>query len=786
MKKILAINEARASLVDQLDSSVESVRFKFDPLYSGGLAFIDGFDAPAVVDLATLKIDANPKALLEHDPEAVVGHLENIVNDGRRITCEAVVGGTELAKKVVEWNKSVANWSSSIGVYRFTDNDIEFIERGRKGTANGREFDGPVYIVHNGSLAEGSFVAIGGDGEARSMLAKFRKANDMHISFKAKTAKAANESTTQGTDDEKKKLESEIELEEKEEIKSEIGDDKKATCSEGDPLEATELEEIVSDAVEQAVEESEEMIPAETAQDVIDEIVTELADEELKPVEASLKAQKLAIAKLKRATAKSEKRAAAQLAENRRVAGIQTLVASYGKDGAKVAAKAIANGWSLDRTERVLSASAKKREFVAGMKSTTFGTAHGGNGPSPQNIVAASFAKTLGLDDKRAAKAFGEDAVDAATRAPYRGMTFRSVVAASLNSFKPGAYDIFTGSAAGWDDCKRECFRAKMLSGGSFRAGAGAGFSTISATDVFQLVLQAFLEPSPDTAPRIYRTITRENKVIDFNTIKSFLPTIQGRLQKISETGAIQNVGITTEEFEHTASPYAAVFTIPEITIVNDRLDAFAELLRQLEQLGDDCIEHDVAEAFWKLCDGDLKDANGNALVSATVGNYIANGTLDENGLSAALTAMNSFSTANGVPLASDNLQLITGSKLTPAAFKLAHAGLIDFQTGTAYPNYFNGRFKPVEWAYLDAAHARATKDDGTTPSIFANDKTWILLRDPQRRPAVCVNKVVGFESPRVEQFDADPSVWGTTYRYVYPYGVNAQYKDAIIATTNA
>lgn len=772
-KELVAIHkrEATASLVDDLDSSVESVRFRFEPLYSGGVAFIEGFDAPAVVDLATLRIDPAPKALLEHDPDAVVGRLENIDNDGKRVNCDAVVGGTKLSAKVVEWAKNVANWSASIGVYRFTDDDVEFVPSGRKAETNGREFSGPCYIVHNGSLAEGSFVAIGGDGEARSILAKIKGASTMKFNvFKA----------SEGTPtDEEKKLENEIEIEDKEKITEAI-DDEKATC-EG---ETTDLEEIVVDAVEQAVEDSAEAIPADVAQDVIDEIVTELADEELLPVEASVKASKLAKAKLAKATAKGSARSA--LAENRRVAGIQTLVASYGKDAAKVAAKAIAGGWSLERTERVLNASAKRREFVAGMKSMTFGRATAGNGPSPQNIVAASFAKTLGLDDKRAAKAFGEDAVDAATRAPYRGMTFKSVVAASLNSFKPGAYDVFTGAASGWHECKAECLRARLLGGGSFRAGAGAGFSTISAVDVFQLVLQAFLEPSAETAPRIYKQITRENKVVDFNTIKSFLPTIQGRLQKISETGAIQNVGLTTEEFEHTASPYAAVFTIPEITVVNDRLDAFAELLRQLEQLGDDCVEHDVAETFWRLVDGDIKDANSNALVSAAVGNYISSGSLDEAGLAAALTAMNSFSNANGVPLASDNLQLITGSKLTPASFKLAHAGLIDFQTGTAYPNFFNGRFKPVEWTYLDSAHARAVKDDGSTPSLFAADKTWILLRDPQRRPAVCVNKVVGFESPRVEQFEADPTVWGTTYRYVYPYGVNAQYKDAIVATTNS
>ena len=82
-----------AFITDSLNKDVESVTFRFDPLYSGGPAYIDGFDAPAFVDLATLRIDPAPKALLEHDPEAVVGRLENIVNDGSCVTCDAVIGG---------------------------------------------------------------------------------------------------------------------------------------------------------------------------------------------------------------------------------------------------------------------------------------------------------------------------------------------------------------------------------------------------------------------------------------------------------------------------------------------------------------------------------------------------------------------------------------------------------------------------------------------------------------------------------------------------------------------
>lgn len=757
MKELLTVHEFKSSLIDDLDSSVESSRFKFDPLYSGGPAYIDGFDAPAYVDLATLKVDKDPKALLAHDTNQVVGRLENIVNDGKCVRCDAVIGGTRLAERVVEFAKNVANWSASIGVYRFdSENDVDFIEKGKTAEVNGRKAVGPCYIVHNGSLAEGSFVAIGGDGEAKSVIAKLRRSLSMKFFNRFRAAEGSTE-----------------EEEDKKEVQAECAEDKDEVQAEGDTAETTTVEEIVTDAIEQVVSESDGTIDESVVQEVAEEVAQEIADEvATSPVNASVKATRLIKAKL-------QNRQTSSVSETRRIAAINALCG----DNNRVAATAIANGWTLNRTSRVLKAEEAKKSFVAGLNNVGFG----GNctqGISKQAVLAAAFAKTLGLDDKRAEKAFGKQAVDAATSKPYRDATFRSVVAASLNSFKPGAYDVYTGAASGWSDCKAECVRAKLNAGGSFRAGAD--FSTISATDVFQLVLQAFLEPSPDTAPKLYSQITRENKLVDFNSVSSYLPTIQGRLQKISETGAIQNVSFTTAEYTRSADPYAAIFTIPEKTIVNDQIDTFAELLRQLQTLGDDCVEHDVAEAFWRLVDGDIVDASSNSLVSTTVGNYIASGSLDEAGLGNAIAALNSFSTANGIPLASDNLLLVCGSKLAPAALKLANAGYVDFQNGTAYPNVFQGRFKPLEWAYFDSAHARAKKDNGSTDSLFAGDKTWILLRDPARRPAVCVNKIVGFESPRVEQFNADPSVWGTTYRYIYPYGVSVQYNDAIIATTNS
>lgn len=759
----IAVHDAKASVVDALDATVKPAAFKFAPLYSGGAAFIDGYDAPAYVDLATLRVDPSPKALLEHDMDAVVGRLENVVVSETRVDCDAIVGGNELAAKVVEWAKNVAQWSCSIGVYRINERDVEFIGKDAKARVNGRDIIGPAFVIHNGSLAEGSFVAIGGDGEAAAFLARFNKKGKLQMA------------------EEKKRPEEDAPDDNKREIAAQE-EDQNEKIQELDS--ATDAKKIIEDAVEDVVEDAGVPIPDETVDEIVEEIVDEMTDVEADSLEVSLQAAKMASQKIKERLTKQGGNATSSLRESRRVAGIKTLCAAFGKSGTRIAATAIANGWGLARTERVLTAKKRNRELIASLRNPGCGSAESAYLPK-QSIVAAAFAQTLGMKPERVQKALGVDerVMNASMEKPYRDISFRGVVAASLNSFQPNAYDAFTGAASGWRDCKLECMRARLSKGASFRANAG--FSTINATDIFQIVIQAFLEPSEEVAPRLYTQITRENKVTDFNEVKSYLPTIQGRLRQISETGAIQNVTFTTEEFRRSADAYAAVFTIPEKTIINDQIDAFSELLRQLEQLGDDCVEHDVAEMFWRLVDGDVKDSSSNALVSATVGNYLTSGTLDEDGLGNAIAALNSFSTANGIPLASDNLIMLVGTKLAPSALKLAQSGYVDFQNGTAYPNVFQGRFKPLEWAYFDSAHARAVKDDGSTLSLFAGDKTWVLLRDPQRRPAVCVNKVLGFESPRVEQFDADPAVWGTTYRYVYPYGVSVQYKDALVATTN-
>ena len=795
-----AVARARngAVAVDGYDPAIPSTTFKFAPLYSGGLLYIDGYDAPVALDLESLRVDPAPKALLNHDFDSVVGRLENVEKrvdptTGRlALFCDAVVGGCALAERVVAWARDVAAWVPSIGAYRVRD--VEEVPVGATAFVNRQKFSGPIYVVRGASLCEGSFVPIGGDGDARAILASLKKGRK-EMTFEEWLTQEGYDSAAL-SETERAELLDAFNASgsgavgasgEKDDDQDKQGDVKAS---------ADELQTVVEEAVEQVVEE----LPAEEADaldsaatsEIVDGIVEELAaDFEAAPVAAALKATRLA-RKAVRARLDAPPRtpstptprsdAKERLAESRRVEAIKAFCANGGKDAARAAAKGIAEGWSLDRTRRYLESSTKRRGIVAGLKKPGVGRADAFDGPRRQDVLAASLAITCGMKPDRVQAAFGFDerTVDAAVSKANRNATLRTVVAASNNSFRPGSYVVGTDKLSGYRECRANCRRLAF-------GAVQAGFSTVSAVDVFSAVMQAFLEEGAQTATPLWDKLAKTNTLADFTAVKSYSPTIVGRLQEIAATGKIEKVAFETKEFTQTAKPNAASFTVPYMMIVNDQIDAFAELVRQFNELPNQCVERDVAELFWDALEGKaLYEPDGKPLVSEERGNLLVDkegvptSALSEEGIGRAKSALVGATNENGFPLATGGERLICGPALGALANRLYSSEYISVDAGMGTRTVYQGEFEPLVWPYLSDALAKKGS------FVEQNAATcWVLLRDPARRPAFCVNKVLGYESPQLEQFDL-PDEWGVSYRVVYPYGVSVKHWDALVVCKGA
>ena len=790
---------ASSVLLENVDTAVAPATFHFSPLYSGGPLYVDGWSDPAYVDLATLKIDPAPKALVEHDWEMVVGKLTNIEirNDGGLLSlhCDAVVGGSDLAKKVVD-ALAVADWVSSVGVYRLNDDAVEFIKKGEKATVNGREVVGPASIARGGYLCEGSFVLCGGDAEARAVLASFKNGkNVLSIVHTGEETMSFEEwLVEQGID---AATLSEEQLAEKRAEFESLTADEAGTAT-------AELEEIVVDALETVVEE----LPQEEAEavsdataEIVEEIVEEVKDEfASEPVTAALKLSKLATQKIKARLrdqkGKSDARltAAARLSENRRVEAIRELCREYGKTGSKICATAIAEGWTAQRARKVVEATLDRKKFVAGLRNPGAGSLaqFSGDGPRPRDVLVASLAMTCGMKPERvkATCGFDERVINAALEKKNRNATLRTVVAASNNSIQPGSFGVNTPMLEAYRACKKNCeslTAAVKLPPQLGGLSVQAAFSTINAIDVFSAVLQAFLEPYGATAEPQWQTIAKTNTLADLNQVKSYSPTLMGRLTEISATGKIEHVGFKTAEFEQQAKANGATFVLPYMMIVNDQIDAFADLLQQFSELPNLCVEHDLAELVWRAVDGDLNAGDGNAFISTARGNLYLTGTSSTVGaetVTAMKAMLDGMTNDAGIPLAPGGEILLVPTEHGTGAMQMyvsEHVATNVVNGGDR--NVFQGMFKPVVWQWLNPSVARAKKDDGSTASRFNTDGAFtpfMLLRDPQRRPAFCVNKVVGYESPVLDQFES-PDEWGIAYRMIYPFSVSAKYTDGLV-----
>lgn len=783
-----------------------TVRVKFAPLYSGGECDIDGFDHPTIADLETLEIDTDPPALIDHNPDWVAGKLENIAvekdeNGELSVTCDAVIGGSQYSRAVLDYfGQGPVNLKPSIGIRRIRDYNVEYIGPGETARVNGRTFRGPVNIVRHGHLAEGSFVTMAGDPEAKAFLARLSKQGETRMTFEEflEGKGITPEAFDALSDEEKEALTAEF---------NGAGGEAGAGLGDGDGGDGGgdggeggggETADAVKEEVETVVEEAVETgdITPEEGVEIVEEVCGEIeqsleageAGEDEKEVQARIRslAKKKVSARVFRAKLKKSK--AHTVSEARRTGAIKTLCAGFGFKGNKIAARAIEEGWSLERTEKAMNATIARDAKLGGLKrNIPGGGKNAGGRPSREDVMKAAFAMTCKLRPEFVQKHFGfsEAVMNAAMERGNRNVTLRRLIVDSVNSFQANyanaGANLFEVIPAMRRFCKQR--KERELSDRSFKAAMG--FSTISATDILHAITEAYLADLEDAAETKYQLITKEVSLSDFNAVDTYLPTLQGRLKKISETGQIEHVSYTTEKISAKTEPLGVTFAIPEMVLINDRLEVFVDLLQQFRDLPGECLEHDVAEYLWKMVDGDIPAADGQAFFSAARGNYFtgAGTALSEAGLSAAVKALDNLKNENGRPISTQGAFIVTGSAMEATALRLYASENLNVVDTIGEKNIYQGKYKPYKWEYLNAEYARAKKDDGTTDSFFQTyaDTAWFMFRDPTRRPIMTVNKLSGYETPQIRQYDADPSVWGTVYQLIFPYSISAAWTNGAI-----
>jgi len=141
--------------------------------YTGGPMKLAGWFYPVVVDLEGLAFKAPMTMLGNHtnDPDWAAGIADKIEIEGTNLRISGQVfaaGTTPMADKIAKLSAAGMKWQASIGAVADT---IEFVEAGKKASANGQTFNGPMHIARTSTLRETSFVVIGADSDTSANVA---------------------------------------------------------------------------------------------------------------------------------------------------------------------------------------------------------------------------------------------------------------------------------------------------------------------------------------------------------------------------------------------------------------------------------------------------------------------------------------------------------------------------------------------------------------------------------------------------------------------------------------
>jgi len=141
--------------------------------YTGGPMMLAGWPHPVVVDLAGLQVAGgglkSRPILKDHNRSLIVGHTDAVKVEGSQLLVSGVISGAgPVAREIVESSRNGFPWQASLGAVA---GQMEYVPKGRKAAANGREFEGPVLIARRSTLGEVSFVALGADDNTSAAVA---------------------------------------------------------------------------------------------------------------------------------------------------------------------------------------------------------------------------------------------------------------------------------------------------------------------------------------------------------------------------------------------------------------------------------------------------------------------------------------------------------------------------------------------------------------------------------------------------------------------------------------
>lgn len=421
---------------------------------------------------------------------------------------------------------------------------------------------------------------------------------------------------------------------------------------------------------------------------------------------------------------------AAAVAEQGRIGS----VSEKAKDHPEIKAKAIAEGWTPERTETEVL----KAELAAekARNERPKGPAIQGFRGKEVNADILTAAVSLRAGLKGAEKTFGSEVCEKANDLRIHSLTdfVRAAMAASGRALEHSRHET------------REFLQA--------------AFSTRDIANVLSAVANKFISEGYGTVEQTWRRVASIRSVVDFKANTGVRLIMSNLLKAMGPGGEIEHGKLSDETRTVTADTKALMLGVTRKDIINDDLSVLSDIPRRLGYAAARTFNTD----FWTVFEAAVPS---NFSASAPKSNQTT-GALTLTTLKAAEALYLKLSDADGNPIGTDASTLLCGTTAYTAAREIfASTALVGGSSKDTASNIYVGMFAPAMSRYLSAA-------------------PWYLVANPLAMPLMEVAFLNGREEPFVETADADFNTLGVQMRCYYDYGAAFGEWRAAVRSTGA
>ncbi|MFI4855499.1 MAG: hypothetical protein ACIAQF_11050 [Phycisphaerales bacterium JB065] len=669
-------------------------------LYNGGPMVLRHYAFPVIVDFKGLtwtRALSRP-ALRDHDPSKIVGHTTKIWIEGNKLLVDGVVSAAnEHAEEVALSGRNGFPWRTSMGASPL---EMGFVPEGQKRRVNGGVWKGPFYHSIKTSLYEASFVALGADDKtsaqiAAQMVAATESEHGMNKEFR-KWLQAHGYKDPEGLSEMQLiPLEAAYESETGKSASIEASDD---IDGDGDGIETeqTETPKLGKKGGKgrQVSGTNTRRLSTINASQIVDEEDDDTGTDHIADLRAQMADEVVRAEKIKN------------------IPGITP----------DIAAKAIKEGWDLDKTElTVIRArqSAGLAPFV-----------HSGKDKSKINekALTAALCISAGMSVEQLEKDrdFEEEDIEAAMT-DYPDMGLQEVMHRCLNA---------SGEYVPYRD-KNAIFEA-------------SGFTTNPVSSIIGNSMNKMLLSGYESVPIVAPTLCKKRPVKDFKPHTTHRLLASGQWDKVGSNGQLRHGEMSEQSFSVQADTYGRLMVLDRQTVINDDLGAFMQIP---EDMGRDAANKVDIEFFNMLLEQTssfFKAANGNVLTGAGSG-------LDIAGLTAAHTKFRKMKAGPGNkekdkrPINIVPKYLVVPVELeVPANSLMTESRLITGESKTQTAN------NPHVKRYTVVATPHLSDEYFSSASA----EKYYLFADPNRLAAFYIAWLRGRDRPHIENVTSrqDPS----------------------------